>query len=188
MILLIDNYDSFTYNLYQLLVMSGKEVLVKRNDSVSVDDIKKLGVEKIVLSPGPGRPEDAGVCCDLIRAFYKSVPILGVCLGHQAIAVAFGGKVVQAEQIVHGKETFVFHRRGGVFKNLPLPFVAGRYHSLVVERDTLPAEISVVAENDEGKIMAIKVKDYPVYGLQFHPESILTPQGKMLIDNFLEEK
>lgn len=187
MILLIDNYDSFTYNLYQLLSQLEKDVEVTRNNQITLEAIEQMAPKKIVLSPGPGRPSDAGICIKLIQKFRQTIPILGVCLGHQAIAEAMGGKVIQAAKIVHGKETFIFHNRKHIFKNMPLPFRAGRYHSLIVERETLPERISIEAENGEEIIMAIKLKEYPVYGVQFHPESILTPDGARLIENFVKE-
>lgn len=184
MILIIDNYDSFTYNLYQA-VAQFKKVKVVRNDCITVAEIIKLKPTAIIISPGPGRPENAGICLELIKNLYTKIPILGICLGHQAIAVAFGGKVIQAAKIVHGKATCVFHNRRDIFINMPLPFTAGRYHSLIVEKETLPPELMLIAENDDGLVMAIKHVNYHIYGFQFHPESILTPEGNELISNFL---
>ena len=186
MILLIDNYDSFTYNLYQLLINNDLPLHVVRNDKITIDEIKKLKPKAIVLSPGPGRPEDAGICIDVIKQFAPSIPILGVCLGHQAIGIAFGGKVVQADEIMHGKPSYIFHQRASLYKDMPVPFVAGRYHSLIVEKKSLPAELIVEAENSDGIIMGMKHRDFPTYGVQFHPESILTPEGNILIKQFIE--
>lgn len=185
MILIIDNYDSFTYNLYQIFAKVDKDTKVVRNDRITIGEIRKMNPGAIILSPGPGRPEDAGICIDLIREFYKELPILGVCLGHQAMGVAFGGEVIIANEIVHGKSANVFHCRTGIFQDMPLPFVAGRYHSLVIKKESLPAELIVTAENEKGLIMGIKHVKYPVYGVQFHPESVLTPDGGTLIKNFL---
>jgi anthranilate synthase component 2 len=187
MILLIDNYDSFTYNLYQLILKNDVQLRVVRNDKITLEEIKQLKPKAIVLSPGPGRPEDAGICVDVIKQFASSIPILGVCLGHQAIGIAFGGKVVQADEIMHGKPAYVFHQHTSLYKNMPLPFVAGRYHSLIVEKKSLPAELLIEAENSDGIIMGIKHRDYPTYGVQFHPESILTPEGNNLIKQFIKD-
>ncbi len=187
MILLVDNYDSFTHNLYQLVACIHKDVKVVRNDKITLEEIAALRAQAIILSPGPGRPEGAGVCLDAIRAFAPSIPILGVCLGHQAIGVAFGGQVVSAPEILHGKKSLVFHRRQGIFKGVALPCEAGRYHSLIVDKASLPAALSVQAEDAHEIVMAIKHHEYPCFGLQFHPESILTSQGELLIRNFLKE-
>lgn len=187
MILIIDNYDSFTYNLYQIVASLCNDVEVIRNDKITVAEIRKLNPAAIVLSPGPGRPEQAGICIAAIKELYNQIPILGVCLGHQAIAMAFGGKVVQCNNIVHGKTTNVFHYRQSIYKDMPLPFTAGRYHSLIVERDTLPDSLLIEAENNEGIVMGIKHINFPVHGVQFHPESILTPEGNKLVYNFLQE-
>ncbi len=188
MILLIDNYDSFTYNLYQLIATLDADVKVVRNDQITLEEIAALKPKAIVISPGPGRPEDAGICLDLIRAFAPTIPILGVCLGHQAIGLAFGGTVISAPVILHGKKSPVFHRRQGLFYKLALPFHGGRYHSLLIERQTLPDCLRVEAETPDGLIMAVKHQQYPCYGIQFHPESILTDHGSALIANFLREK
>ncbi len=185
MILLIDNYDSFTHNLYQLIAAVDPDVKVVRNDCITLEEIAALNPKAIVLSPGPGHPQDAGICLDVIRAFAPKIPILGVCLGHQAIGLAFGGHIVSASQILHGKKSLVLHRRKGMFKGVPLPFYAGRYHSLAIEKDHLPDCLQVEAEDADGTIMAIKHKEYPCYGVQFHPESILTAHGELLIRNFL---
>lgn len=186
MIVLIDNYDSFTYNLYQMLAIH-TQVEVIRNDDLSVDEILSLKPKGIIISPGPKTPHEAGVCIELIKKAHKEIPILGVCLGYQAIAESFGGKVIRANEIVHGKPQAIFHSRKDLFEKMPLPFQAGRYHSLIVERKSLPSCLFVEAETEEGMIMGMKHIEYPLYGLQFHPESILTPEGKTLIDAFLKE-
>lgn len=185
MLIIIDNYDSFTYNLYQIVAQTEADVLVLRNDKTSVAEVKALKPSGIIISPGPGRPEDAGICIELIQAMQTSVPILGVCLGLQAIVCAAGGQVVAAPQLVHGKSSFIFHHRHGLYQGLPLPFVAGRYHSLLAERATLPACLVIEAETADGLVMGIRHQHLPVYGVQFHPESILTPQGMHLIQNFM---
>ena len=187
MILLIDNYDSFTHNLYQFIAKFYPDVNVVRNDCITLDEIAAMTPNAIVLSPGPGRPEEAGICLDLIRAFAPTIPILGVCLGHQAICLAFGGKVVSAPQILHGKKSLIFHRRQGVFKGVALPCEAGRYHSLVVDKQTMPACLSIDAESADEVVMAIKHREFPCFGVQFHPESILTAHGEQLMRNFLKE-
>jgi len=187
MILLIDHYDSFTYNLAQLI--SGKQpVCVRRSDQITVAEIEAMGISAIVLSPGPGRPEDAGIFLEVIRAFAGKLPILGVCLGHQAIAAAFGGRVIRSSEIVHGKSCEIFHNREDLFEKLSLPFTAGRYHSLIVERESLPECLEVVAESGDGTVMAIRHKEYPLFGVQFHPESVLTPEGGVLIAAFLNQE
>lgn len=185
MIVIIDNYDSFTYNLYQAVAAIYPTVKVIRNDRITVAQLVKLPVKGIIISPGPGRPEEAGISIEIIKTMAPIIPILGVCLGHQAIAVAFGGRVVQAKEIVHGKSTFVFHYRHDLFNNMPLPFKAGRYHSLMVEKNSLPTSLTVEAENENGLIMAIKHKHFPCTGIQFHPESILTPDGHQFLNNFI---
>lgn len=187
MFLIIDNYDSFTFNLYQLISKNVEKVKIVRNDKISLDEIKKMSPKAIILSPGPGRPENSGICVPLIKEFYKQFPILGVCLGHQAIGYAFGAKIIHADKVVHGKETYVFHNRKDIYKNMPLPFRAGRYHSLVIDKNTLPYELIINAETQNAELMGIKHKDFPLYGVQFHPESILTPKGENLIQNFIEE-
>jgi anthranilate synthase component II len=187
MILIIDNYDSFTYNLYQYIGEIYDDIKVGRNDDVTVEDVKNLCPEGIVLSPGPGRPENSGVCIDVIRKLGNSIPILGICLGHQAIGYAFGGNVVRAKEIMHGKVSVVTHDGKGLFNGIKNPLTVMRYHSLIVEKESLPKELEETCETQDGVIMGLKHKTYPVYGLQFHPESILTEEGKKLIRNFLEE-
>lgn len=188
MILLIDNYDSFTFNLYQYLSELGSEVTTVRNDKISLAQIEQMVPDGIVLSPGPGRPEQAGICVEVIRRFAPEIPILGICLGHQAIGYAYGGSVVRAKKIMHGKVSKMKHSESMLFKNLPQDVEVMRYHSLVIDRNTVPAEIDVLAASiDDHEIMAIKHKHFPVYGLQFHPESIGTNSGKHILKNFLEE-
>jgi anthranilate synthase/aminodeoxychorismate synthase-like glutamine amidotransferase len=190
MVLVIDNYDSFTYNLVQYLGELGAQVVVHRNDAVGVDEIAALGPRHIVISPGPGRPEGAGVTLETIRRLGAEVPILGVCLGHQAIGMAFGGRVIRADVLMHGKTSAIRHDARGVFDGVDNPFTAARYHSLVVERASLPDELEISADTaGDGRgpdvIMGIRHRRYPVHGVQFHPESIMTPQGKRLLENFL---
>ncbi|HAB99232.1 MAG TPA: aminodeoxychorismate/anthranilate synthase component II [Parachlamydiales bacterium] len=184
MLLIIDNYDSFTYNLYQAIAVYDSEVKVVRNDELTVEEIRLLQPKAIVISPGPGRPQAAGVCIEVIEKLGPNIPIFGVCLGHQAIGAAFGAEIVQSPGTMHGKQSLIFHHRRELFKGMPLPFKAGRYHSLVVQQ--LPDELVVDAEDPEGLIMAMHHRDYPIYGVQFHPESILTPEGMKIIENFLE--
>jgi anthranilate synthase/aminodeoxychorismate synthase-like glutamine amidotransferase len=187
MVLLIDNYDSFTYNLAQYLGELGAEVLVRRNDEVTVEEVARLGPARIVISPGPGRPEDAGVSIDLILRFGPERPVLGVCLGHQAIGLAFGGRVVRAPRVVHGKTSRVEHDGRGVFAGLPAPFVAARYHSLVVSQEGWPADLEIAArETDEQVVMGLRHRRWPLHGVQFHPESVMTADGRRLLQNFLE--
>lgn len=187
MILLIDNYDSFTYNLYQYLGQLA-DVTVFRNDQITINKIKKLNPEKIVISPGPGRPEDAGISINVIKNFYKKVSILGVCLGHQCIAAAFHGKIIRASNLLHGKQSKIYLTKENVpiFKDIDSPFVATRYHSLIVDNNSLPENLNILAHTEENEIMSIKHNDFPVYGFQFHPESILTKNGMKLIQNFIE--
>ncbi|MDQ0217230.1 aminodeoxychorismate/anthranilate synthase component II [Peribacillus cavernae] len=186
MILLIDNYDSFTYNLYQYIAELGQDILVRRNDAITLAEIEALGPEAIVISPGPGRPEEAGICIPLIRHFYESVPILGVCLGHQAIAAAFGAEIIAAKRICHGKTSPITHNGKGIFEYQPQPLEVMRYHSLVVDRETVPIEFEVMANDmNDGEIMAIRHLSLPVYGVQFHPESIGTKTGKKLLHEFI---
>ncbi len=185
MILVIDNYDSFTYNLVQYFAQLGEEVTVYRNDRISVGEIDSLNPAAVVLSPGPRTPKDAGVSVEVVRRFYNRFPIMGVCLGHQAIAYAFGGGIVKAKRIIHGKTSKVTSDGKTVFDGLPDTFQAGRYHSLVVDRDSLPECLEISAETEEGEIMGLRHRRFPVEGVQFHPESILTPLGKRIIKNFL---
>jgi anthranilate synthase/aminodeoxychorismate synthase-like glutamine amidotransferase len=185
MILMIDNYDSFTYNLVQYLQQLGAEVLVKRNDAISIEEIEALAPEAIFLSPGPCSPREAGVTVAVIRHFYQTIPILGICLGHQAIGYAFGAEVVRAGRVMHGKTSPVLNDGRTIFEGLPSPLTAGRYHSLIVDRESLPSCLKITAETAEGEVMGLRHETYPVEGLQFHPESILTPQGKRIIRNFL---
>jgi anthranilate synthase/aminodeoxychorismate synthase-like glutamine amidotransferase len=188
MLLVIDNYDSFTYNLVQYLGELGAEVMVRRNDAVTVEEIGRLAPSGIVLSPGPCAPAQAGVTVDVIRAWGATIPTLGVCLGHQAIGEAYGGRVVRAARAVHGKTSRVVHDGRELFRGLPTPLQVGRYHSLVVERATLPADLEVVATScdDPTEIHALRHAKHPVWGVQFHPESVLTPDGKQLLRNFLD--
>ena len=188
MLLMIDNYDSFTYNLVQYLGELGEEVEVHRNDEITLEGIAALKPARIVVSPGPCTPNEAGVSVPLIREFAGKIPILGVCLGHQSIGQAFGGKVVHAKQLMHGKTSLIQHEGGGVFFGLPKPFLATRYHSLVVERASLPDCLAVTAWTDDGEIMGLRHKTLAVEGVQFHPESILTEHGHRMLKNFLEEK
>jgi len=185
-ILVIDNYDSFTYNLVQYLGELGAGVVVRRNNEVTGDDIAALDPARIVISPGPGRPEQAGVTLDAIRRFGPRKPILGVCLGHQAIGMAFGGTVVRANVPMHGKTSTVRHDERGVFAGIGNPFTAARYHSLIVERSSIPSELEITAETEhEGIVMGLRHREYPVHGVQFHPESIMTRQGMRMLENFL---
>ncbi len=185
MILLIDNYDSFTYNLYQYLSELGASVTVARNDQITLDEVEALAPERIVISPGPCTPAEAGISVPLIKRFAGRVPILGVCLGHQAIGAAFGGRIIRAPKVMHGKTSEIFHRGAGVFTGLPNPFIATRYHSLIVERSSLPHVLEITAETEDGIIMGLRHRELEVEGVQFHPESILTPVGKDLLANFL---
>jgi anthranilate synthase component II len=186
MILMIDNYDSFTYNLVQYLGQFGEDVAVRRNDAITLDEIEAMNPEAIFLSPGPCSPEQAGITVDVVRRFHRRVPLMGVCLGHQAIGYAFGGRVVRAGRIMHGKTSPILNDGRTIFKGLPSPFPAGRYHSLIVERESLPDCLEVSAETEEGEIMGLRHRTLPVEGIQFHPESILTPGGKRIIRNFLQ--
>jgi anthranilate synthase component II len=186
MILLIDNFDSFTYNLYQFLGELGEDVKVYRNNQISLEDIYRLQPEAIILSPGPGRPEDAGICIDLIQTFYESIPILGICLGHQAIGAAFGCEIRRAKTVKHGKTSLINHNSSNIFNYLSSPLEVMRYHSLTIEKDSLHQELESTAyAMDDQEVMAIRHRKYPVYGLQFHPESIGTPSGKQMLKNFL---
>ena len=185
MILLVDNYDSFTYNLAQYLGELGCQVEVHRNDKISVEDIIRRKPQKIVISPGPCTPQEAGICVELIQKLAGKIPILGVCLGHQAIGVAFGGRIIRAPRLFHGKTSDIEHDGKGIFRKLTNPFTATRYHSLIVERKSLPRELTITAETQDGIIMGMRHKRYPLEGVQFHPESVLTIPGKELLQNFL---
>ena len=185
MLLVIDNYDSFTYNLVQYLGELGAEIRVVRNDAITLDEIAALRPDRIVISPGPGTPDDAGISLDLIKRFHRTTPILGVCLGHQAIGQAFGGRVSRAKRQMHGKTSEITHDGRGVFQGLPSRFLATRYHSLAVLEEGFPADLEVSASADDGEIMGLRHRRFPVEGVQFHPESILTDQGKALLKNFL---
>jgi len=185
MILVIDNYDSFTYNLVQYFGELGAELIVRRNDKVGLDEIEKLQPERICISPGPGTPLDAGISNELIRQFGPRIPILGVCLGHQCIGHVFGGEIVRAPRLMHGKTSPILHEGDGVFHGLPNPFEATRYHSLIVRRETFPAELEILAETSDGEIMGLRHRRFPIHGVQFHPESIMTDEGKRLLTNFL---
>lgn len=185
MLLVIDNYDSFTYNLVQYFGELGSEMKVIRNDAMSIDEIRDLAPERICISPGPCTPNEAGISCDVIREFGKDIPILGVCLGHQSIGQVFGGDVVRADRLMHGKTSQVFHTGKSVFEGLPSPLTATRYHSLIVKRDTLPECLEITAETENGTIMGLMHKEFPIHGVQFHPESILTDDGMKMLGNFL---
>jgi len=184
-ILIIDNYDSFTYNLVQYFGVLGCDAVVKRNDEITPSEIETLAPERICISPGPGRPEEAGVSNEVIRILGQKIPILGVCLGHQCIGAVFGGEIVSASRLMHGKTSPVRHQNSGVFVNLPNPFEATRYHSLIVRRETVPECLELTAETSEGEVMGLRHRDFPIHGVQFHPESILTSQGMKLLENFL---
>ena len=186
MILVIDNYDSFTYNLVQYLGELGAELVVHRNNKITLEEIEEIAPEKIVISPGPCTPNEAGISVSLVQHFAGKIPLLGVCLGHQSIGQAFGGKVVGAPAIMHGKVSEIHHTGQSIFKNLPKPFIATRYHSLMVERESCPDCFEITAETDDGIIMGLRHKDLAVDGVQFHPESILTGEGKNLLQNFLD--
>ena len=187
MILVIDNYDSFTYNLVQYLGEMGAEMTVIRNDKTSLEEIQELSPDKIVISPGPGIPQEAGLTIEMIKAFYRDIPILGVCLGHQAIGAAFGGRIVGASSLMHGKTSMIYHSGGTIYKGIPSPFEATRYHSLIIEENSVPSCLTVTSRTEDGTIMGVRHKEYPLEGIQFHPESILTAEGKRLLLNFLKE-
>jgi len=188
MILVIDNYDSFTYNLVQYLGELGEKLEVFRNDKITLEDIARLKPEKIVISPGPGRPKDAGISCALIRRFGRKLPILGICLGHQCVGRVFGAKIKRAKRLMHGKTSLIYHNGKAIFKGIKKPFVATRYHSLIVERISLPRCLEIIAQTKEKEIMGLKHRELLVWGLQFHPESILTGEGKKILKNFLNLK
>lgn len=185
MILMIDNYDSFTYNIVHYLEQLGHDVAVHRNDCITVTTIEAMKPASIVISPGPRSPKDAGVAVEVVRRFHREIPIMGVCLGHQAIGYAFGAQVVRAERVMHGKTSPIFNDGRTIFSGLPSPFTAGRYHSLIVDRDSIPSCLEISAETEEGEVMGLRHRVYPTEGIQFHPESILTPQGKRIIKNFI---
>ena len=188
MILLIDNYDSFSYNLFQLIGEVNSDIKVVRNDKISIEEISDLNPECIILSPGPGKPKDAGICIDVVKNFHDKIPILGVCLGHQSICETFGGTVSHASRLMHGKSSRISLDYDFIFKGLPSEITVGRYHSLSLVKDTLPDCLEIISKaKDDGEIMAVKHKDFNVYGLQFHPESILTPDGLTIIENFIEK-
>ena len=186
MILLIDNYDSFSYNLYQLIGEINPDIKVIRNDEMTVEEIRQLKPERIILSPGPGRPEDAGVIVDVAKTLGKEIPVLGVCLGHQAICAAFGATVTYAKELMHGKQSLIEHDGKSVFEGIPSPVHVARYHSLAVDEKTLPDVFEILARTEDGEIMAMQHKEYPLIGIQFHPDSIYTDHGKKMIENFLE--
>ena len=185
MILMIDNYDSFTYNLVQYLAELGEKLVVYRNDKISIEEIKKLNPTHIVISPGPGRPSEAGISEDVIKEFGRNIPLLGVCLGHQGIGEVFGGKVIRADKLMHGKTSQIYHNNNPIFKGLSNPFEATRYHSLIVEKKSLPGVFQITAWTKDNEIMGIAHKNFPIWGVQFHPESILTKEGKQLLKNFI---
>lgn len=187
MILTIDNYDSFTYNLVQYLGEMGQQLEIFRNDKITVEQIEELKPDKIVISPGPCSPKEAGVSVDVIRHFAGKAPILGVCLGHQSIGYAFGGDIVRAQRLMHGKTSLIHHDGEGIFAGMPNPFEAVRYHSLIIRRETIPDCLQITAETNSREIMGIRHKDYPIEGVQFHPESILTQEGKRLLENFVKQ-
>ncbi len=187
MLLMIDNYDSFTYNLVQYFAELGEKVVVYRNDEITLEKIAELKPERIVISPGPCTPNEAGVSLPVINQFSHNIPVLGVCLGHQSIGQAFGGKVVHAKQLMHGKTSPIFHNNQGVFRDLPNPFIATRYHSLVVERSTLPDCLEITAWTEDGEIMGLRHKTLAIEGIQFHPESILSEHGHDMLENFLKQ-
>ena len=187
MILLIDNYDSFVYNLYQLVGTIRPDTVVIRNDQLTITDIEKMMPEAIIISPGPGKPEDTGICLEAIRHFAGKIPIFGVCIGLQSICTAFGGVVTYASRLMHGKTSPVTYEAGSVlFQGMPNPFPAARYHSLAAKEETLPEELRVTAKSEDGEVMAVEHTKYPVFGVQFHPESVMTPDGKKMIENFLD--
>lgn len=184
-ILLIDNYDSFTYNLVQAFQVENAEVLVYRNDEIDVQSISEINPTHIVISPGPGNPKNAGISIKVIESFYQTIPILGVCLGHQCLVEFFGGKIIRAEKLMHGKTSQIEHDNQTIFRNMPIPFTAGRYHSLSADKNSMPRQLLVSAKTNEGEIMGVRHESFPIEGVQFHPESILTPEGPKLLRNFL---
>jgi len=185
---MIDNYDSFVYNLYQYFGTFTEDLMIVRNDKITIEEIRRLNPDKIVLSPGPKAPKDAGICADVVREFYDKIPILGICLGHQTIGYAMGATVTYAKKLFHGKQSVIEHDGEGIFEGIPSPMKVARYHSLSVAKEDLPECFEVLAESDDGEIMAMRMKDYPVIGLQFHPESIYTQYGKRMIENFVNSE
>ncbi len=185
-VLVIDNYDSFTYNLVQYLQELGAKTVVYRNDKITLDEIKKLKFKRIVISPGPGRPKNAGISSEVIKEFYRKIPILGVCLGHQCIGAAFKSFIIKAPNIMHGKTSFIHHNAKDIFAGIKNPFAATRYHSLIIDKDRLTKNLIITAWTKDGIIMGVKMKGFPLYGVQFHPESILTVEGKKILNNFLK--
>ncbi|MFN3871086.1 MAG: anthranilate synthase component II [Aquificaceae bacterium] len=185
-VLMIDNYDSFTYNLVHYLQMLSADVAVRRNDEISLEDIKRAKPDAIVISPGPCTPKEAGISVEVIKNFYKDIPILGVCLGHQSIGYAFGAKIVRAKRLMHGKTSLIYHTQEGIFEGLKNPFTAVRYHSLVIDRQTLPDFLKITAWSEDEEIMGVQHVEYPLFGVQFHPESILSEEGMRLLENFLK--
>ena len=184
-VLVIDNYDSFTYNLVQLIGINNCKLIVKRNDEISLDDVNKIAPDKILISPGPGKPEDSKISLEIIKHLGKQIPILGVCLGHQAIGICYNGRVIKADKLMHGKTSKIIHDGKLVFKGIPQNFDATRYHSLIIEKESLPTELEITATSEDGTIMGVRHKNFPVVGIQFHPESILTNEGKNIIKNWL---
>jgi anthranilate synthase/aminodeoxychorismate synthase-like glutamine amidotransferase len=184
-ILVIDNYDSFTYNLVQMIGVFKCKMIVKRNDEITLNEIKEIKPDKILISPGPGRPEDSKISLEIIKELGNQIPILGVCLGHQAIGICYGGKVIKANQLMHGKISKINHNNKTIFKDIPQNFEATRYHSLIIEKDSIPKYLEITATSEDGTIMGVRHKEFPVEGIQFHPESILTKEGKYLIKNWL---
>ena len=184
-ILVIDNYDSFTYNLVQLVGRFEKTILVKRNDEITEQEIKEMSPDKIIVSPGPGRPEDSNISLVAIQTFGKEIPVLGVCLGHQAIGISFGAKVIKAKRLMHGKTSLIQHDNKTIFKNVQQGFEATRYHSLIIEKESLPSSLEITSQTEDGIIMGVRHKTFPIEGIQFHPESILTVEGKTIIKNWL---
>ncbi|WP_227939089.1 aminodeoxychorismate/anthranilate synthase component II [Alkalihalobacillus deserti] len=187
MILMIDNYDSFTYNLVQYLGEMGQELVVRRNDQISIEEIEQMNPDFLMISPGPCSPNEAGISLEAIEYFARKLPIFGVCLGHQSIAQVFGGDVIRADRLMHGKTSEIIHNGESIFSGLPSPLTATRYHSLIVKKETLPDCLEITAETDEGEIMALRHRDLPIEGVQFHPESIMTSDGKKLLRNFIEK-
>jgi anthranilate synthase/aminodeoxychorismate synthase-like glutamine amidotransferase len=184
-VLVIDNYDSFTYNLVQLIGMNNCKLIVKRNDEIILDDVNKIAPDKILISPGPGKPEDSKISLEIIKLLGKQIPILGVCLGHQAIGICYNGRVIKADKLMHGKTSKIIHDGKLVFRDIPQNFDATRYHSLIIEKESLPVELEITATSEDGTIMGVRHKNFPVEGIQFHPESILTNEGKNIIKNWL---